>query len=319
MSTTNLTPTRTPTFFKHCNESATYLRTELRLIKAFEVLGVSSQTARRMIESARVIWTTRNGTTPVNFGKRDPSVIRRKERAATELCNQYPGVFQMALTEEEEEKFVRVRAPHAMIFLANMYLQRKRHARNKNENKNNASARASSEDVAEDGSTEDAGMDDAYDAEMSKVVEAYNEVNAQPITVVAKGSPPSTPTPTAPETTKAALFTEPPFFVEVRTAKTGLRVMTLEWKAVLGESGVPSYETLQNKVKAFPLVKWPKNVLFTHVGSNESTFIFAQGALDTAFRDWRRCAPANDIFILYVNNYAGLPPAQLLVHPGTQA
>ncbi|KAJ9608449.1 hypothetical protein H2200_007437 [Cladophialophora chaetospira] len=296
-STKNPTVARTPAFFKHCNEVRTYLRTEHRVIEAFELLGVRPEVVKEVAKSARTIWTARNGPTPVNLGKKDAAVTRRREEAEAELRDQCPAVFQIACVEENEERFVRARAPDALIVLANMTLQRLAAWQ---KNKDTQASRAGSEDVAEEPTT------DVDDTEMEDVSNVNEDFNMQTITTAAERS--RTPV-TA--TTKPDLFTGPPFSIEVRTAKKGLSMLKLEWKYVLGDGGVPSYDILQNIARAFPHINWQKNILFIHVVNNTNIFIFEQSTLESAFAAWRHRAPAADTFLLYANDYEGLPSTQI--------
>jgi hypothetical protein len=104
---------RSEAFFAK-SAKADFMRTRASIARLFNVLDVSADVVDEIIDSAFEIWE-REGPVNMHQLRNDPQFQARHNAAITELLLEYPHVFGMQTDGPEEEKFVRDKAPKAMI------------------------------------------------------------------------------------------------------------------------------------------------------------------------------------------------------------
>jgi hypothetical protein len=113
---------RTEAWFKYMATSD-FLRTRQTIERALGLLGVARDHVDEIITTATEIWD-REGPANFNLSRTSADLRKRREDAVAELRAQHAEVFGMACAGEEEEKFVREKAPNAIFAFVNAELRR---------------------------------------------------------------------------------------------------------------------------------------------------------------------------------------------------
>ncbi|KIW73916.1 hypothetical protein PV04_01995 [Phialophora macrospora] len=115
-------PVRTEAWFKHMATSD-FLRTRPSIERALGLLGVTRDHVDEIFTTATEIWD-REAPVNLNLNRNSADLRKRQQDAIAELRAQHAEVFGMACAGDEEEKFVREKAPNAIFALVNTELRR---------------------------------------------------------------------------------------------------------------------------------------------------------------------------------------------------